>query len=179
MGYRHDRDEILGAAVDVALQGGVGSVSFARVASQLGISDRMVVYYFPTKADLVSAIAVQLGARLQVLLERAFGPEPLQVDELQRRAWPVLASSGADGVFRCFFEMIGLSASGTAPFDQLAPALLQGWVDWLATRIAGGSEAERRRRALGVVAQMDGLLLVRTVLGPRSANLAAGELGLR
>ena len=179
MGYRHDRDDILGAAVELALDGGLGSLSFGRVASHLGISDRMVVYYFPSKADLISSVAVELGTQLQGLLERAFGPEPLDVDELQRRAWPVLASSSADGVFRVFFEMIGLAAAGSAPYDTLAPTLLQGWIDWLATRISGGSDAERRRQAAGVVARMDGLLMVRTVLGPRTANAAASELGLR
>jgi len=179
VGYRHDRDELLGAAVALALEGGLGSVSFGRVAARLGISDRMVVYYFPTKADLISAVALELGTRLQGFLERAFGPELLDVDELQRRAWPVLASSSADGVFRVFFEMIGLAAAGNAPYDTLAPALLQGWIDWLATRINGGSDAERRRQAAGVVARMDGLLLVRTVLGPRTGNAAAAELGLR
>lgn len=179
MGYRHDREGILVAAVDLAIETGIGSVSFGRVASRLGISDRMVVYYFPTKADLITAVAVQLGGRLQGLLERAFGPEPLDVDELQRRAWPVLASSSSDAVFRAFFEMIGLAMAGTAPYNELAPALLQGWIDWLATRIVGDTDAERRRRAAGVVARMDGLLLVRTVLGARTANLAAAELGLR
>ena len=41
MGYRHDRDEMLAAAMRVALADGLGALTFRRVAHELGASDRM------------------------------------------------------------------------------------------------------------------------------------------
>ena len=61
MGYRHTKDEILAGALDVAFVDGLSQLTFGRVARHLGISDRVVVYYFPTKDDLISEVLVAIG----------------------------------------------------------------------------------------------------------------------
>ena len=53
MGYRHSEAEILEAATAVALEAGMAGLTFSAVGARLGISDRTVVYYFPSKPDLV------------------------------------------------------------------------------------------------------------------------------
>ena len=178
MGYRHDRDEMLAAAMRVALADGLGALTFRRVAHELGASDRMVVYYFPTKSDLVVAVVTALGAQLQATLEVAFGPDPLDADELMRRAWPVLASASAATVFHRFFEIIGLALAGQAPYAELAPLLLDGWIDWLAERVRASTATQRRAIAASVVSRLDGLLLLQSVSGTRTARAAARELGI-
>jgi hypothetical protein len=178
MGYRHSADEILREAAAVGFEHGLTGITFARVAERLGISDRMVVYYFPTKNDLITAVVGHLGRELQVLLEGAFGSEPLDPHELMRRAWPVLSSSAADPIFRLFLELIGMAGTRREPYGQLAPMLLEQWVSWLESRVAGHTAAQRRRAATAVIAQVDGLLMVRSLLGPAAARGAAAELGL-
>lgn len=172
MGYRHSRDEMLDAAVAVVGEVGLGGLTFARVAERLGTSDRMVVYYFPTKADLVTAVVTALGGQLQVVLAEAFGSDPHDVDDLVARAWPVLATEAADRVFAVFFELVGAASAGQEPAATLAPALLEAWVAWLEPRVTGATPDERRARALATVARVDGLLLVRRLLGPDAADAA-------
>lgn len=177
MGYRHSRDEILEAAIAVALDAGMAGLTFSKVGERLGISDRMVVYYFPSKRALAVAVVEALGADLQHLLADAFGPEPRRQHELVRRAWPVLTTPRADRVFSIFFEIVGLASAGQAPYQQLAPALVEGWVQWLTPRTVGSTVDVRRRRALATVAQIDGLLLLRRTVGTEAADAAARELG--
>jgi AcrR family transcriptional regulator len=179
MGYRHSREEILESAVAVALESGMAALTFGRVGARLAISDRTVVYYFPTKLDLVNAVAGALVADMMNLLEEAFGSKPLHQKDLMNRAWPALTTTSADRVFALYFEIVGLASSGNAPFDTLAPALVAGWVDWLGPRVLGSTADIRRRRALATVAQIDGLLLVRHVLGADAGDDAAREAGIR
>jgi len=178
MGYRHSADEILEAAVAVVLESGLAALTFSRVGKRLGISDRTVVYYFPTKPDLINAVVGALVTDLMQLLEDGFGSKPLSQKDLMNRAWPVLTTASADRVFALYFEIIGLASSGHAPYDALAAGLVAGWVDWLAPRMIGSRAEVRRRRALATVAQIDGLLLVRHVLGAVSGDAAAREVGI-
>lgn len=169
---------MLEASVAVAGEFGLSGLTFAKVAERLGTSDRMVVYYFPTKADLITATIVRMGGDLQVMLAKAFGAEPRSVDELIATAWPVLASRHADRVFAVLFEAIGLASAGKEPYSVLAPALLDGWATWLEPRVIGSSAKVRRRRALGVMATIDGLLLLRRLLGADAAQAAFEALQL-
>jgi AcrR family transcriptional regulator len=176
MGYRHSREDLLAAATEVVLEGGLGALSFGKVGQRLGISDRTVVYYFPNKPDLVMAVVGSLAGDLVGLLEQAFGEQRRDGKDLLDRAWPVLTTDAADRVFAIYFEVVGLASAGQAPYGDLAAAMVDGWVTWLAERTVGSTAEIRHRRALALVAQVDGLLLLRRVLGPQAAETARREL---
>jgi AcrR family transcriptional regulator len=178
MGYRHDRNELLAVAMDIALTEGVSAVNFGRVAKKLGISDRMVVYYFPNKTDLINTVVFEIGLQLQTMLESAFGPEPLEPLELMRRAWPVLSTDAVTPMFDGFFEIIGLASVGKSPYNDLAPLLLNGWIEWLVPRVKSTDPVQQRAIAASVVAQLDGLLMVRRISGANVALLAAQAMGI-
>ena len=179
MGYRHSSDEILAAAIAVALDAGLDGLTFSKVGAHLEISDRTVVYYFPTKADLVTAVVGALGADLVDLLERAFGSLPLSPADMLKRAWPVLTTPTADRVFALYFQIMGMASAGQVPYVALGRDLVEGWVQWLTPRTLGSTVEVRHRRALATVAQIDGLLLLRQVAGSNAAGAAARELGKR
>ena len=112
MGQRHTRDEILAGALAVALEGGLSRLSFGRVGQQLGISDRTVVYYFPTKDELVTEVVIAVGLELQTTLDEAVSSLASDHLELLGDAWPILARPETDPAFALFFEANGLAAAG-------------------------------------------------------------------
>lgn len=178
VGYRHRREDLLAAGAELVLDEGLGALTFGSLARRLGISDRMVVYYFPTKSELVTAVVAALGERLQQVLDGAFGPDPLPVDELMERAWPTLANETSDRVFSVVLELLGLAAGGRSPYRELAPLLIEGWVEWLEPRVVATDPARARDEILALLARVDGLLLLRLTGGPELAERAAQVMGV-
>ena len=177
MGHKHTKADILAGALAVAFADGLSQLTFGRVAKRLGISDRVVVYYFASKEDLVGEVLVAVGIRLQEALEPAFRAPAHDHVELVRAAWPVVAQTEADAVFALFLEANGLAASGREPYRSLVPQLVDAWITWAAERI-GGPSPGRRIEAETAIALLDGLLLLRQMAGPAAADRAARRLGV-
>jgi AcrR family transcriptional regulator len=175
VGHRHDRDTLLAAAVEYALEHGITQLTYGRLAQHLGIADRTIVYYFDTKDRLIEAVVEQLGMQLMAVLDRAFGPDPLTADELLRRSWPVLATTKSDPVFGLFFEVSGAAAAGHEPYRTLAQSIMTIWAEWMTTKL---DSENAKLDALRVMATIDGLLLVRHTLSARAATEAARAMGV-
>jgi AcrR family transcriptional regulator len=177
MGYVHSRDEILAAAVEVVGSSGLAGLTFRAVSRRLEIADRTVVYYFPSKDDLVLAVLARTGEQLQALLENALGKAPVAGPVLLQRLWPALTTPAGDAAFRLYFETVGLAARGREPYRSAAAQLADVWTAWVAERL-DGDPGSRGDRAAALVAVVDGLLLLRAVSGPDTAAAAVRGLAL-
>ena len=71
---RHDA--ILAAACEAAAEGGMAAVQIAPVAARAGIATGTVYRYFPSKTELVAALAAALGEREMAALEGAAKAAP-------------------------------------------------------------------------------------------------------
>ena len=163
------------AALLVARSQGLRRLSFGRVAEQAGTNDRTVVYYFPTKEQLVSEVLLVMSRDLEVRLSAVATGRLSGHRELLEVAWPVLAHPDADAVFALFFEASGLAAARVAPYDAVVPALVSSWLDWAEARL-DGPPTGRRTEAEAAVAVIDGLLLFRQLMGADAADRAARRL---
>lgn len=178
MGHKHTKEEILEGALGAAHADGLSQLTFGRLAKRLGISDRIVVYYFPTKDDLIGEVILAMGLQLQRTLEAAFSEPAADHIELMARAWPVLTTGDADRIFALFFEANGLAAVGRDPYRSLVPALIEAWIAWAAEYITG-TAAQRQLEAETAIALIDGLLLLRQLSGPEAADRVAQRIGVR
>jgi AcrR family transcriptional regulator len=175
MGYRHTKDDILAGALAAAFDEGLSQLTFGRLAKRLGVSDRVVVYYFPSKDELITEVLFGLGTQLQAALAPAFATPAANHVDMLRAAWPVLARPEHDPVFALFFEAGGLAAVGREPYRSLVPQLVTAWVEWAAGLIVG-TPARRRVEAAAAIATIDGLLLFRQLAGPKAADQAARRI---
>lgn len=177
MGHRHSKDEILQGALAAAMADGLSNLTFGRVAKHLGISDRMVVYYFPSKDHLLTEVVMAMAVELQSTLGDAMAQGAPDYLGLAKAAWPILARPHADRVFALFLEANGLAAAGRAPYDTLVPAIIEAWITWLMPAFEGTAK-RRRAEAEAVIATIDGLLLLRQLAGAAAANRAAARIGV-
>ena len=177
MGHKHSRDEILAGALEAVFDDGLSQLTFGRLAKRLGISDRIIVYYFPTKDELITEVMAAVGLRLQERLADAFGAPAADHLALARAVWPALARPDADPIFSLFFEANGLAAAGRDPYRRVVAQLTQSWIEWLTTFFDGTPDA-RRAESEAAIALIDGLLLLRQLAGPDAADRAARRLGV-
>lgn len=178
MGYKYSRDEILAAAVEAVEQEGLSTLTFGRLAKRIGISDRIIVYYFPSKSDLITSTISTISAGLIDILDDAFGDEPQPPPDLVTRAWPILAASSNESVFRAFFELVGLSGARIEPYATLAPQLLNAWATWLVPHIEVPDGSSAEAEAYRIMATIDGLLIIQGQLGSAAAASAAEAMGI-
>jgi AcrR family transcriptional regulator len=178
VGHKHTKAEILEGALAAALDDGLSQLTFGRLATRLGVSDRIIVYYFPNKAALVREVVVAMGQQLQATLAPAFTTPARGHRELIARAWPVLAQPENDRIFALFFEANGLAAVGREPYTGLVAELVEAWIVWAAALIDDAPE-RRRAQAETAIAVIDGLYLLRLLGGADAAERAATELGAR
>ncbi|HST84556.1 MAG TPA: TetR/AcrR family transcriptional regulator [Kineosporiaceae bacterium] len=177
MGYRHDREGVLGSALALAHESGLKELTFRSVGQRAGIPDRTVVYYFPTKDQLILAVLQRTTAQLMDLLATAVGEETRQVGELLQTSWDALRRPEADRGLRLYIETVGLAAHGREPYRSVITDLTATWTTWFATRLAL-EPGRRDDHAAAIVATLDGLLLLQATAGTEVADAAARGLGL-
>ena len=174
-GLPTQRDALLAGAVEHVLRTGVATLSLRPLAAALGTSDRMLLYYFGTREALLTAVLEAVGGQLQAHLAAALPPDRLSPPVLLQRADEALRSPAAEAHLRLYIEVSGLAARGTEPHRTVAAAVAGAWLAWLEDRL-DSPEAERAATAAGVLATLDGLLLVRFLVSPEVSRTAAGWL---
>ena len=83
------RERILDAATDMFGVRGVDAVSLDMIAADVGVAKQTLLYWFPSKDDLVQAVLVEAASELTIATEaaiRATGDDPLDRIEAVVRA---------------------------------------------------------------------------------------------
>lgn len=157
---RHDRGELLRAAVEVCSEGGLDALSFQAVSRRSGVPDRTVVYYFPTKPDLVEAVLEVMAGELMARLQTAVGDGRRSARQLGSAVWAVLTDDAVRPAGRVWLEMAVRASEEKGPYRLAAQKLAEAWLGWLEDRIQAPTPARRKRAAAALLAQLDGALLL-------------------
>jgi len=147
------REDILTAATLVAQAHGYAGLNFRDLAEQVGIKAASIYYYFPSKADLATAVAKRYWEDAAANLETISKNAPTPLDALRR--FPATFRKALENDNR-----ICLCSFMSAQFDDLPDAVkteVQTFADvniaWLkktliAAKITSPKEAEKRARAI-------------------------------
>ncbi|MGL5818931.1 MAG: TetR/AcrR family transcriptional regulator [Phycicoccus sp.] len=162
---------LLGGAVDHVLEHGIGTVSLRPLAAALGTSDRMLIYYFGTREALLVAVLHEVGRRLAATLDDALPVEPVSAGTLFAAAGDLVDDPAVERYLRLYIELSGLAAAGREPFRAATAGIADGWMAWTAARL-DPAEGRPEETAAGILALVDGVLLLRFVLGGDRASQA-------
>lgn len=161
--------------MEVVQEVGLADLTYRLVGERLNIADRTVVYYFPTKRELLDAVLEVVEHKVGDAMLAQLGEGPLTVEQAVVGMWRALATPEIDSIFRVYIELFGLAAARRSPYDEVMSRVGHKWLDWLAQRMMGSLD-ERRAGSAATFAQVDGMLLLRHVVSPKSADMAASLL---
>ncbi|GAA5166567.1 TetR/AcrR family transcriptional regulator [Pseudonocardia eucalypti] len=163
-------------ALDYVLSHGLIGLSLRPLAAALGTSDRMLIYHFGGKDELITELVSLANARLAEGMPPA-EPEPETVADLVRYAWRAVNESGIAGVGRLYLELCALSMGEP---ERWRPAHRRLREPWLVMLRGGLGELGARPDRVATLADLvldtiDGLLLDRMVSGDAARTDAAAE----
>jgi AcrR family transcriptional regulator len=166
------RAAALARIADHMLQHGLALSSLRALARTAGTSDRMLLYYFADKDEIIVAALGEITVGFASVLTSALeGRGKRRPDVLLSDLAAVMRSGAARPYLRLWLELSVLAARGEEPYRSVAGRMADGFVAMVAHAL-DIDEAARHETAARLVATMDGVLLLDCV-GRESLGTAA------
>lgn len=167
------REAVIELLAEHLLENGLAATSLRQLAAAAGVSDRMLLYYFKDKAEVLSAtlglIASNMAATLAAALPEG---EMFTPGELLQRAAAMTKQKAMSRFMRFWIQVVAAAAKGEVPFTTIAAQIMQGWQLWVESRLILPSDVDRRAVALAIIATIDGLALIDICAGEDAATQA-------
>ncbi|GAA1675004.1 TetR/AcrR family transcriptional regulator [Fodinicola feengrottensis] len=158
------RTELAQGALSYVLDQGLVGLSLRPLAAALGTSDRMLIYHFGSKENLIAEV---LALANQEMVRNFDAPDlhiP-SVPELVRYAWERLKDPGTAGTTGLYLELCVLSIREPGRWAAAHQRLRAPWLELLRTALTELGVPDARVPVLAdlILDALDGLLLDRMV----------------
>lgn len=157
------RSAIVDRLADHVLAHGLVSASLRPLAKAAGTSDRMLLYYFTDKSELLAATLQRIAERMTVAMAEQAAPEPLPLDALQKRLAGLLFEDRFWPYMCVWIELASRSARGDPLYTPIAKAIGQGFLAWGEAQLAAENDEVRARDAARLLVAIEGMVLVRAI----------------
>jgi len=144
------RDEVAEAATDYVLEHGLVGLSLRPMAAALGTSDRMLLYHFDGKDDLVATV-------LRVSNDRSVAeirtlPASVDVRRAVLDLWAAVTTPRLEKCQRMYVEAAALGLFGQEPYASVVREANELWVAAVADHlVASGMPRDRSLRAVALL----------------------------
>jgi AcrR family transcriptional regulator len=170
------QEDLAEAATDYVLEHGLVGLSLRPLAEALGTSDRMLLYHFGSKDDLVSTVMRTSNSRSVSLLTAL--PPSAGVHEAVLDLWRAMTSTSIAACSRMYVEAAAVGFFGREPYAAVLRELNDEWMAALARHlVASGTEPSRAARVAALVdATVMGLLLDMPLDPPEAQRRTVDDL---
>ena len=144
------RAELGAAATDYALTHGLIGLSLRPLAAELGTSDRMLLYHFDGKDDLVATV-LRTSSDRSVAEIRSLAPSR-DVRTAVLDLWRAATAERMDRCQRLYVEAAALGLLGREPYVTVVAEANERWVRAMADHlVASGADRRAARRAVALL----------------------------
>lgn len=169
------REQAIDHMADHVLATGLAGVRLRSLAAAAGTSDRMLLYYFKDKDELLAAALERVATRLAGLLDLAFpAGTRLPAAKLLQAVWAGVGAPAMQPYMRVWLELAAGSARDEEPHRAIGGRIADLFHAWIVARLDAPSEIRAQAAAL-LFAKIEGLALL-DALGRRDlVDLALAE----
>lgn len=165
----------LDPAVDFVLTHGLAGLTLRPLAATLGTSDRMLIYHYGSKEQLVARIVERASERLGAAMLIRLTPPPPTVAAIVRRFWEALSAEQTIPYVRLYFELWVAAARQPPAYGDAVRRITTDWLGLVDQLYATTGETLQPGAALDTLATLDGLILADGALGPSTDTNGALE----
>jgi AcrR family transcriptional regulator len=166
------RAAALAAMADHLLANGLRSASLRPLAAAAGTSDRMLLYYFADKDELLTATLAEVARRMLPLLEAAIDRTPRTADALLARIGAAVRRPAIKPFMQLWLEIAAAAGRGEQPYLAVAGQIADGFLAWIDARLRVDDGTDRAMAAARLLALVDGASLLDAVGRGRLAAAA-------
>ena len=160
------------------LNTGLAETSLRQLAAAADTSDRMLLYYFSDKSQLLEAVLSGIAGDLMVALaEELPEGQSLPPAKLLQQTSKLTRGNEMGPQMRLFVECVGAAAHGQAPFATLVPQIMRGFLAWIESHLDVDDPRERQAMAAMILALIDGAALLEMSTDAALGDLAVGVAG--
>jgi len=161
--YKDRHSAILDDLADHVLGHGLSASSLRALATAAGTSDRMLLYYFKDKPELIAATLTRIAERLMAILdnERAKVPKPMA--QLQAELAAVLFSDRFWPYMRLWLEIAALSAKGDPFYRATGGQIGRAFLAWGEAQIDARDAESRAKDAARLLVAIEGMMILKSI----------------
>ncbi len=157
------RTALIDLLADHVLAHGLSASSLRPLAKAAGVSDRMLLYYFKDKAEIMAAVLMRVGDRLTGLLQARTTKAQAPLDVLRRELVNILFAPDLWPYMRVWLEIAALSARGDPFYRTVGEQLGRGFLSWGAAQLDCPDEEVRAREAAQLLVSIEGMLFLKSI----------------
>ena len=157
-GRANRRSALLDAMAGHLLAHGFAGSPLRALATAAGTSDRMLLYYFTDRDELLEALLDHIAARLHDRLD-SIDLAPQRWAALLDLLWTQTRTPELRPYLQLFLDLATAAGRGEEPHRSAAARIGDGFVTWVAARLDPAEGPPRARAAL-LLATLDGLFLL-------------------
>lgn len=157
------RAETLNLVANHVLEFGLAESSLRSLAKAAKTSDRMLLYYFKDKSEIIAATVELIAARMVIRMNDMASSQPLPLQSLLRHLADVLSQEEFRPFTRLWLEIASLASREDPFYRQVGEVIGRGFLAWGASQLERGSTASHDQDSAHLLVMIEGILLLNSI----------------
>lgn len=147
---------------DHLLAHGLAASTIRPLAEAAGLSDRMLLYYFPDKAAAVAAGLEAVAARMTALLASKLPAAPMPIDKAEVMMRGLVLDDASWPYMQLWLELAQMAARGDPAMAAVARTIGEGFLS-VGASLLDSPAPDRARDAARLLMATEGAVLLRAI----------------